>query len=67
MITYPNGDQKSKTIPTGLHNENYRAEEEALIHAAKPIKNKVDNATQVVFLIDSLSACATRFDKRQTS
>ncbi|CAC5370134.1 unnamed protein product [Mytilus coruscus] len=54
-IKYPNGDQHSEAKSTGLHCSNYKAEEEALIHAAHSIKTKVDNTTQVVFLTDALS------------
>jgi hypothetical protein len=46
---------KSEAIPTGLHCSNYKAEGEAIIHAAHTIKCKVDNNTQVVFLTDALS------------
>ena len=54
-IQYPNGEQQSEAIPTGLHCSNYKAEGEAIIHAAHTIKCKVDNNTQVVFLTDALS------------
>ena len=40
---------------TGLHCSNYKAEGEAIIHAAHTIKCKVDNNIQVVFLTDALS------------
>ncbi|CAC5377612.1 unnamed protein product [Mytilus coruscus] len=52
-IKYPYGDQQSEAIPTGIHCSNYKAEEEALIHAAHSNKNKVDNTTQI--LTDALS------------
>ncbi|VDI25178.1 Hypothetical predicted protein [Mytilus galloprovincialis] len=45
-IKYPNGDQQSEAIPTGLHCSNYKAEEEALTHAAHSTKNQIDNTTQ---------------------
>ena len=51
---YPNGEQQSEAISTGLHGSNYKAEGEAIIHAAHTIKCKLDN-TQVVFLTDALS------------
>ena len=54
-IQYPNGEQQSVTIPTGLHCSNYKSEREAIIHAAHTIKCKIDNNTQVVFLTDALS------------
>ncbi|CAC5403315.1 unnamed protein product [Mytilus coruscus] len=54
-IKYPNGDQQSEAIPSGLHCSNYKAEEDALTHAAHSIKNKIDNTTQVVFLTDAFS------------
>ncbi|XP_063417711.1 uncharacterized protein LOC134700284 [Mytilus trossulus] len=53
--TWPNGDQQSEAIPTGLHCSNYKAEEEAITHAAHSIKNKIDDTSQVVFLTDALS------------
>lgn len=53
-IEYPNGERQSKAIPTGRHCSNYKAEEEALIHATHVIKEKADN-TRVVFLSDALS------------
>ena len=55
VFSIPNGEQQSEAIPTGLHCSNYKAEEEAIIHAAHTIKCKVDNNTQVVFLTDALS------------
>jgi hypothetical protein len=54
-IQYPNGEQQSEAIPTGLHCSNYKAEGEAIIHATHTIKCKVDNNTQVVLLTDALS------------
>ena len=54
-IQYPHGEQQSEAIPTGLHRSNYKAEGEAIMHAAHTIKCKVDNNTQVVFLTDALS------------
>ena len=42
-IQYLNGEQQSEAIPTGLHCSNYKAEGEAIIHAAHTIKCKVDN------------------------
>ncbi|VDI60876.1 Hypothetical predicted protein [Mytilus galloprovincialis] len=54
-IKYPNGDQQSEAIPTGLHCSNYKAEEEAITHAAHSILNKIDDTSQVVFLTDALS------------
>ena len=54
-IQYPNGEQQSEAISTGLHCSNYKAEGEAIIHAAHTIKCKVDNNTQVIFLTDALS------------
>jgi ribonuclease HI len=54
-MQYPNGEQQSEAIDTGLHCTNYKAEREAIIHAAHNIKCRVDNNTQVVFLTDALS------------
>jgi ribonuclease HI len=53
-IEYPNGEQQSMAIPTGLHCSNYKAEDEALTNAANYIKERAEN-TQVVFLTDALS------------
>ena len=54
-IQYPSGERQAEAIPTGLHCTNYKAEEEALIHAANLISSRVDSDTQVVFLTDALS------------
>ena len=54
-FSIPMESSKSEAIPTGLHCSNYKAEGEAIIHAAHTIKCKVDNNTQVVFLTDALS------------
>ena len=55
FIQYPSGERQAEAIPTGLHCTNYRAEEEALIHAANIISSRVSQDTQVVFLTDALS------------
>jgi hypothetical protein len=47
-----NGEQQSEAIPTGLHCSNYKAEGEAIIHAAHTIKCKVDNNTQVAIHVN---------------
>ena len=60
-IQYPNGEQQSEAIPTDLHCSNYKAEGEAIIHAAHTIKCKVDNNSQVIFLTCPLSV--TSFDE----
>ena len=54
-IIYPNGETLDEAIPTGEHCSNYKAEVEAIIHAAHTIKNGVDEITQVVILSDALS------------
>ena len=54
-IQYPSGEKQAKSIPTGLHCTNYRAEEEAMIHAANTISSKVNQDSQVVLLTDALS------------
>ncbi|KAK7101723.1 hypothetical protein V1264_020060 [Littorina saxatilis] len=54
-IQHPSGEWQAEAIPTGLHCTNYRAEVEALIHAANTISSKVNPDTQVVFLTDALS------------
>ena len=48
-ITYPNGEEMSRAIPTVLHCSNYKAEEETFIHASHIIGDNDDNVTQVVF------------------
>ena len=58
-IQYPNGEQQSEVIPTGLHCSNYKTEGEAIIPAAHTIKCKVHNDIQVVFLTDALSVLQT--------
>jgi hypothetical protein len=60
-IQYSNGEQQSEAIPTDLHCSNYKAEGEAIIHAAHTIKCKVDNNSQVIFLTCPLSV--TSFDE----
>ena len=54
-IQYPSEEKQAEAIPTGLHCTNYRAEEEALIHAANTISSKVNQDSQVVLLTDALS------------
>ena len=54
-IQLPNGQQQTKAIPTGLHCTNYRAEVEALVHAAKAIREISQPVEQVVFLTDAMS------------
>ncbi|XP_070203394.1 uncharacterized protein [Littorina saxatilis] len=39
-IQHPSGEWQAEAIPTGLHCTNYRAEVEALIHAANTISSK---------------------------
>jgi ribonuclease HI len=51
-IQYPNGEQQSEAIPAGLHCSNYKAEGEAIIHAAHTIKRKVDNNDSVEMLVE---------------
>lgn len=54
-IHYPNGQRQAKAVPTGLHCTNYRAEVEALVHAATTIKETAQANSQVVFLTDAKS------------
>ena len=54
-IQYPSGEWQAEAIPTGLHCTNYRAEVQALIHAANTISDRVNHDNQVVFLTDALS------------
>ena len=54
-IQYPSGETHAEAKPTGLHCTNYRAEAEALTHAANTISSRTDQDTQVVFLTDALS------------
>jgi len=54
-IQFPDGQWQAAAVPTGLHCTNYKAEVEALIHAANIISGKTDPDSQVVFLTDALS------------
>ncbi|KAK7093388.1 hypothetical protein V1264_007152 [Littorina saxatilis] len=54
-VQYPSGEGQAEAIPTGLHCTNYRAEVQALIHAAYTINDRVNHDNQVVFLTDALS------------
>ena len=54
-IQYPDGQWEAEAVPTGLHCTNYRAEVEALVHAANIISSKTNTDSQVVFLTDALS------------
>ena len=54
-IQYPCGREQKEALPTGLHCTNYRAEMEALIHAAHTISCEAQEDEQVVFLTDALS------------
>ena len=58
-IQFLNGEQQSGEMSTSLHCSNYKSDGETIIHAAHTIKSKVDNSTQVVFLIDELSVLQT--------
>ena len=48
------GKNKS-ALSTGALSTNYKAESEALSHAAKTIDNKLENKNNIVFLSDALS------------
>ena len=54
-IRYLSRREKKEALPTGLHCTNYRAEMEALIHAAHTISCEVQEDEQVVFLTDAMS------------
>ena len=54
-IQFPSGETQTEAKPTGLHCTNYRAEVEALTHAANTISSRIDQDKQVVFLTDALS------------
>ena len=54
-IQFPDGRRQAKAVPTGLHCTNYRAEVEALVHAAITIKETAQANSQVVFLTDAKS------------
>ena len=54
-IQFPNGRRQAEAVPTGRHCTNYRAETEALTHAANIIRDAVDAQSQVVFLTDAMS------------
>ncbi len=55
FIQYCSGEWQAEAIPTGQHCSNYKAEVEALIHAARMISKMVNCDAQVVFLTDALS------------
>ena len=54
-IEYPNGQWQAEAVPTGIHCTNYRAEVEALVHAANTISSRANPDSKVVFLSDALS------------
>ena len=54
-IQFPDGRRQARAIPTGLHCTNYRAEVEALVHAANTIKEAAHPCSQVVLLTDAKS------------
>jgi len=54
-FSIPMESSNQRQYQQGLHRSNYKAEGEAIIHAAHTIKYKVDNNTQIVFLTDALS------------
>ena len=54
-IRYPEGNTETSNLPTGRHCTNYRAESEALQHAAHMISTSPDPCQQVVFFTDALS------------
>ena len=61
-VRSPDGSTQTKAIPTGINCTNYRAEVEALIHAATMMRDTMDE--QVVFLTDAKSVLeATRAGK----
>ena len=55
FIQHPDGEEQNRAEATGKHCTNYKAEVDALIHAAELVKDRVDQDTQVVFLTDALS------------
>ena len=50
-VRSPDGSTQIEAIPTGINCTNYRAEVEALVHAASVIRDTTDE--QVVFLTDA--------------
>ena len=54
-IQFPNGRRQAEAIPTGQHCTNYKAEAEALVHAANIIRDVTDPQSQLVFLTDAMS------------
>ena len=54
-IQHPDGHWQAEAIPTGLHCTNYRAEIEALVHAANISSSTADHDAQVVLLTDAKS------------
>ena len=54
-IQFPDGQKHADAIATGIHCTNYKAEVEALVHAANISSSKAGPDSQVVFLTDALS------------
>ena len=54
-IQYTDGKEEQISLSTGSLSTNYKAESEALSHAAKTIANKLENKNNIVFLSDALS------------
>ena len=64
FIQYPDGQWQAEDIPTGRHCTNYRAEVQALIHAALVIGGSTDPDAQMVFLSDAKSAIEAALDNK---
>ena len=54
-VRLPDGSTLSEALPTGMNCTNYRAEVEALVHAANLMRDTTDVQGQVVFLTDARS------------
>ena len=55
LVHFPGGQKGSASVAVGRHCSNYRAETEALIHAASIVQASDHDCKQVVFLSDALS------------
>ena len=54
-VVFPDGEITERSVPTGKHCTNYRAEAEALMQAASTVHDSDKEPHQVVFLSDALS------------
>ena len=54
-VRYPDGETTARSVPTGKHCTNYKAEDEALMQAASVIHDSGKDYRQIVFLSDAPS------------